>query len=280
MLEEMFQFAFMQRALLAALLVGLLCSLVSFFVVLKRLAFIGVGVSHSAFGGVAIGVHLGMDPLLSGGLFATAVSWLIGWVSRKGQIHEDTVIGIFFSAAMALGIALISLVDGWMSDLFSFLFGNILAVTPRDLWILTLTAVLVSLFLVLFFRPILTMAFDEEMARADNLPVDFLYYGLLTAIAATLIVSVKVVGIVLGSALVVIPAAIGYELSFNFRGMLALSLVSGVSSSLGGLILSYLYDMPSGATIVLCATALFLASVVLSPRRPFGRRLWGRWAVA
>src|SRR5690606_13286648 len=112
MLEEMFQFAFMQRSLLAALLVGLLCSLVSFFVVLKRLAFIGVGVSHSAFGGVALGVHLGMVPLLSGGLFATAVSWLIGWVSRKGQIHEDTVIGIFFSAAMALGIALISLVDG------------------------------------------------------------------------------------------------------------------------------------------------------------------------
>src|SRR5690606_38355714 len=139
---------------------------------------------------------------------------------------------------------------------------------------------IVILFLVAFFRPLLTMAFDEEMARADNLPVDLLYYGLLTAVSVTLVVSVKVVGIVLGSALVVIPAAIGYELSLNFRGMLAISLISGVASSLGGLILSYLYDMPSGATIVLCATALFLVSVALSPRRPLGRRVWRGLAVA
>lgn len=276
MFEEMWGFAFMQRALLAAFLVGLLCSFVSFFVVLKRLAFIGVGVSHSAFGGVAAGLHLGLDPLLSGGIFATVVSWAIGWVSRKSQIHEDTVIGIFFSATMAFGIALISLMDGWMTDMFSFLFGNILAVTPRDLWVLGGVGIVVSLFLAVFFEEILIIAFDEELARADSLPVDLIYYGLLSVIAVTLIVSLKVVGIVLVSALIVIPAAIGYELCRNFRGMLVVSMLSGVSSSIGGLILSYFYDIPSGATMVLCAAALFAISVMLSPRRSLGRRLWSQ----
>lgn len=264
----------MQRALLAAVLVGIIGGFTSFFVVLKRLAFIGAGVSHAAFGGVAIGLHLGMDPLLSGGLFATLVSWAIGWVSRRGGMHEDTVIGVFFAGSMALGVVLMSLLEGWMTDLFSFLFGNILAVTAADLTILAAVGAAVTAFLALYFKELLTFAFDEELARAEALPVTSLYYGLLTALAATLIVAVKVVGIVLVSALMVIPAAIGYELSRNFRGMLAIALVSGVACNVAGLVVSYIYDVPAGATMVLCAAGLFLVSVMVSPRRPLGRRLW------
>lgn len=272
-LVEMWSFAFMRRALLAAVMVGTLGSYLSFFVVLNRLAFIGAGVSHAAFGGVALGLYAGVDPVLSGGIFATLVSWAIGWVSRKGQIHEDTVIGIFFASTMALGVAVISMTEGWMADLFSFLFGNILAVTIRDLWILGIVGIIVMAFLTILFKELLTAAFDEEMARADHLPVDALYYGLLTALAAALIVSVKVVGIILVSALIVVPAAIGYELTYNFRHMLAIAFVTGIGSSIGGLVLSYYYDIPSGATIVLTAAALFAVALLISPRRPLGRRL-------
>lgn len=263
----------MRRALLAAVMVGTLGSFLSFFVVLNRLAFIGAGVSHAAFGGVAIGLYAGVDPVLSGGVFATVISWAIGWVSRKGQIHEDTVIGIFFASTMALGVAVISMTEGWMADLFSFLFGNILAVTPRDLWVLGIVGAIVIAFLTIMFKELLTVAFDEEMARADHLPVDALYYGLLTALAAALIVSVKVVGIILVSALIVVPAAIGYELTHNFRSMLAIAFVTGIGSSIGGLVLSYYYDIPSGATIVLTAAALFAVALLISPRRPLGRKL-------
>lgn len=272
-LVEMWSFAFMRRALLAAVMVGTLGSYLSFFVVLNRLAFIGAGVSHAAFGGVALGLSAGVDPVLSGGIFATLVSWAIGWVSRRGQIHEDTVIGIFFASTMALGVAVISMTEGWMADLFSFLFGNILAVTIRDLWILGIVGIIVMAFLTILFKELLTAAFDEEMARADHLPVDALYYGLLTALAAALIVSVKVVGIILVSALIVVPAAIGYELTYNFRHMLAIAFVTGIGSSIGGLVLSYYYDIPSGATIVLTAAALFAVALLISPRRPLGRRL-------
>lgn len=272
-LVEMWSFAFMRRALLAAVMVGTLGSYLSFFVVLNRLAFIGAGVSHAAFGGVALGLYAGVDPVLSGGIFATLVSWAIGWVSRRGQIHEDTVIGIFFASTMALGVAVISMTEGWMADLFSFLFGNILAVTIRDLWILGIVGIIVMAFLTILFKELLTAAFDEEMARADHLPVDALYYGLLTALAAALIVSVKVVGIILVSALIVVPAAIGYELTYNFRHMLAIAFVTGIGSSIGGLVLSYYYDIPSGATIVLTAAALFAVALLISPRRPLGRRL-------
>lgn len=274
--QEMLSFGFMQRALLAALLVGLTGSFISFFVVLKRLAFIGAGISHAAFGGVAIGLRLGIDPVLSGGIFATLTSWAIGWVSRRGQMHEDTAIGIFFAASMALGVALVSTAEGWMTDLFSFLFGNILAVTATDLWVLAGVGAAVAAFLGLYFKELLTIAFDEELARADALPVDALHYGLLTAVSAAIIVSVKVVGIILISALIVIPAAIGYEMSRDFRWMLAIALVSGTISSLGGLVFSYFYDIPSGATIVLWATALFALSVALSPRRPVGRWIAAR----
>ncbi|MEW6458375.1 MAG: metal ABC transporter permease [Bacillota bacterium] len=260
-------YEFMQRAFLAGILAGLLCSFVSLFVVLQRMSFVGVGVSHSALGGIAIGVFLGVNPVFSAAVFCTVVAWAIGLVSKEGRLHADTVIGVFFSASMAFGIALISLAPGYQPELFSFLFGNILAVTPADIVLLTASGAVIVLFLTFFFKELLFMCFDEESARAAGIPVTFLYYALLTVIAVTVVVSVKILGIVLASALLVIPAVTGYEFSRNFRGMLAVSVCSGVFSALAGLWLSYVLNLPSGATIVLCATALFLLAFILSPRR-------------
>lgn len=260
-------YEFMQRALLAGVLAGVLCSCVSLFVVLQRMAFVGVGVSHSALGGIAIGVLLGVNPVFSAAVFCTVVAWAIGLVSKRGRLHEDTVIGVFFSTSMALGIALISLAPGYQPELFSFLFGNILAVTAGDILLLVAAGTVIILFMVLFFKELLFVCFDEESARAAGIPATFLYFGLLTVVAVTVVISVKLLGIVLASALLVIPAMTGYEVCRNFRGMLVVSVCCGVSSAVAGLWLSYLLNLPSGATIVLCAASLFFLAFVLSPRR-------------
>ncbi|HHX86652.1 MAG TPA: metal ABC transporter permease [Firmicutes bacterium] len=253
---------FMQRALVAAILVGSLCSSLSFFVVLKRLSFLGVGISHAALGGIALGVVTGLNPLLAGGAFAVATAIATGVISRGGKLSEDTVIGILYAAGMALGIALISTARGYYPELFSLLFGNILAVTSRELWMLGAVTAAVLLYICLFFKELLALCFDEEMALASGIPVTILYLGLLVAIALTVICSAQLVGTVLVSALLVIPAATGYRLSQNFRAMLAISVLVGISGSLGGLMLSYYYRIPPGASIVLAMTTMFTCSLI------------------
>ncbi|MDO9533975.1 MAG: metal ABC transporter permease [Bacillota bacterium] len=258
---EILSFGFMQRAFLAVLMVGLLCSTLSFFVVLNRLSFMGAGLSHAVLGGMAIGVLLGINPLYTGGAFAVIIALLIGYISKYGRLQEDTVIGIFFASGMALGIVLISFKDGYYPELFSLLFGNVLAVAVSDLWFLAVVMIFVILFIFIFFKELLTISFDEELARANGLPVTLLYMGLLTSLALTVVVSVLVVGVVLAAALLVIPAAAGFKLSNNYRIMMLLAIVVGIVSGLGGLVLSYNYDVPSGATIVLCASVIFFLSL-------------------
>lgn len=262
---EMLSYGFMQRAFIAVFMVGVLCSTLSFFVVLNRLSFMGAGISHAVLGGLAIGVLLGINPLYTGGAFAVLIALVIGYVSKYGNLQEDTVIGIFFATGMALGVALISMKEGFYPELFSLLFGNILAVTKEDLFFLGAVKLLVLLFLVIFFKELLTISFDEELARANGLPVTYLYLGLLTSLALTVVASVLVVGVVLASALLVIPAATGYKVSKNYRGMLAVAIALGVVSGFGGLTISYLYHIPPGAAIVLCGAFVFFLSFLGNP---------------
>ncbi|HED24813.1 MAG TPA: metal ABC transporter permease [Firmicutes bacterium] len=272
----MLSYSFMQRALIAALLVGTLCSVLSFFVVLKRLSFLGAGISHTALGGIAIGLVAKLDPVLTGSIFSVLTAMGVGYVSRAGKISADTVIGIFYAAGMALGIALISAFEGYYPELFSLLFGNILSVSLRDLLLMALVLTIALVFIVLFFKELLAICFDEEMAEAGGLPVGPLYLALLAVMGLTVIVSIQLVGIVLVAALIVIPGAAALRISRNYRGMLILSLVFGLAGSTGGLVLSYFYPVPPGAAIVLILTILFVLALVLNrflarndfPRRP------------
>jgi len=274
--SEMLSYSFMQRALIAALLVGTLCSVLSFFVVLKRLSFLGAGISHTALGGIAIGLVAKLDPVLTGSIFSVLTAMGVGYVSRAGKISADTVIGIFYAAGMALGIALISAFEGYYPELFSLLFGNILSVSLRDLLLMALVLTIALVFIVLFFKELLAICFDEEMAEAGGLPVGPLYLALLAVMGLTVIVSIQLVGIVLVAALIVIPGAAALRISRNYRGMLILSLVFGLAGSTGGLVLSYFYPVPPGAAIVLILTILFVLALVLNrflarndfPRRP------------
>jgi len=264
---DVLAYGFMQRALLAGILVGILCGVLGFFVVLKRLSFIGVGISHSALGGVAIGVLLGIDPLVAAALFSTAVAWAIGWLSRKGRLHEDTAIGILFSSAMALGVALMSLSNAYQIDLFGYLFGNILAVSPRDLWLLGGIVTVVLAGIGLLFKELLFLTFDEEVARANGLPVEPLNLLLLTALALAVVAAIRVVGLILVEALLVMPAAIGYQLARGYRSMLAIAVTSAVLAAIVGLMASYVLNVAAGAMIVLVLTGLFFAALRLGRHR-------------
>ncbi len=264
---EILQYTFMQRALISAVLVGTVCSVVGVYVVLKGLSFIGAGIAHASFGGVALGFLLGWNLVGTSLLFCLATAWGIGLVSQRGRIREDVAIGILFSATMALGILLVSLLKGYNVDLIGFLFGSVLAVTPEDLWLTVGLALALLLVVGLLYKELLFITFDAEMAQIVGLPATALYFLLLGLMAVTIVVSIKVVGIILVEALIVTPAAAAYQLTNDFRRMMVLSVALGIGSSVAGLFLSYWLNTPSGGTIVLTATLVFFLAAALSPKR-------------
>jgi zinc transport system permease protein len=272
----MLAYGFGQRALIGGLLIATTCSVMSFFVIVRRLAFAGMGISHAAFGGVAIGIAAGVNPIVTAGAFCVGVAGGIGWFSRKGRLHEDAVIGILFSASMALGVVLIAVANAYNQDLLSYLFGSILAMNWMDVAILAVLSLLAVSFLVFFFKELLFFSFDEETATASGVPVRLVYYGLLITMALTIVVSIKLVGIILISALIVIPGATGLQVFRNYRGVLVVSLACGLASVVAGLYLSFRFDVASGATIVLVMFVLFLLGVLFSPRRTYMQRIRGK----
>jgi zinc transport system permease protein len=276
----MLSFGFGQTALVGGLLIAITCSLMSFFIIVRRLAFAGMGISHAAFGGVSIGIAAGVNPIVTAGAFCVLVAGGIGWFSRKGKLHEDTIIGILFSASMAMGVVLLAVAKAYNQDLLSYLFGSILAVSWTDVVILAVMAILAIGFMVLFFKELLFFSFDEETAMASGVPVKFVYYGLLVTIALTIVVSIKLVGIILVSALIVIPGATGLQLSRNYRSVLVYSMATGILSVLIGLQLSFSFNVASGATVVLVMFALFVIAVAVSPRRSYMQRVFRGKAAA
>jgi zinc transport system permease protein len=258
---EMFEFDFMRNAFIAGTVLSAVLAVVSFFVVLRRYSFIGVGVSHSAFGGVALGALIGISPTLTALLFAVAVSNAIGYIGRQGKISTDTAIGIFFSLAMALGVIFIGLSDKYNTDLFGYLFGNILAVSRSDIYTVGTLGAFVLFSCFLFFKELLFTAFDSEVAFVSGMPVVFLDHFFLTILAVSIVISIKIVGIVLVSALLVIPGAAASQVTTRYIPMIAVSVAVALLSSAGGLIVSYYADLASGATIVTLASIIFFIMV-------------------
>jgi ABC-type Mn2+/Zn2+ transport system permease subunit len=267
MMTEWFSPGFMQNALLGGLLVSLVCGLLSVFIVLRRMAFVGAGISHSAFGGVALGFLLQVDPFWTGLIFSIIVAFLIEGVQSRGRIEEDTAIGIFFAAAMALGVLFLHFSRTYNADIFGILFGNILAIGPTQLIQVAVVAVIVLLFLFCFYKELVFISFDEEMAWVCGTPVKTLRYLLLAVLALVIIVAIYLVGIVLVSALLVIPAAVARNLTHHIRNMLLVSTGVAVGSTLAGLELSYRIDLPSGATIVVILALLFFLATLWGKRR-------------
>jgi manganese/iron transport system permease protein len=267
LLTSPLQYEFMVRALIAATLIGLVCSVVGVYVVLRNMSFIGDGLAHASFAGIVIAYLLKFDLYIGGLIFTIATALGIGAVSKRSEISLDTTIGVFFTAAFALGIALMSHVQSYVIDLQDFLFGNILAIDRRDLIIIAGLTIAILGILALAYKELLFASFDPVSAGASGLPVDGLSYLLLTILAVTIIVSLQAAGIVLVAALLVTPAATAYQLTNRFGPMMALSACIGIASGIIGLYCSFYLHVASGASIVLVATFCFFAAMAFSPKR-------------
>ncbi len=275
-LAEPLRYGFLQRGLVAAILVGILCAVIGTFVVLKGLAFIGDALSHIAFTGIVI-AFLGGFAFYIGALIAAVVAAVgIGTVHRKIGISTDTSIGILFSGIFALGIVLMSVgIKSYTVDLFSYLFGDILAVTRTDLIGIVLLGAAVMAVIFALYKELLFVSFDPVVAEASGLPGGALQMLLLVLLSITVVVSVQAVGIVLVVAMLVTPSATAYLITDRFGRMMALGAVFGAISALAGFYLSYYLNVPSGGAIVLVATLFFIVTAVASPKRGGWRRL--RW---
>lgn len=268
---EALRLPFVQRALAASLGVALVCSLISFFVVLRRIAFVGSGIAHIAFGGVALALVLGVAPLLGAGAFALAAALWIAAPRSRAALSDDTAIGIAFAAAMALGVVCASFGGARNVDLMTYLFGNVLTVTAADLWAVAALGLVVLGLLARHFRALVLVSFDEETARVLRLPADRLNALLFALIALTVVLAMRTVGLLLVSALLVIPGAVAQRTTRRLVPFLLVSLAVGVGSCLAGLALSFALDLPSGASMVLVAALLYLLTPLAALGGPESR---------
>jgi len=260
---EIFQYQFMQRALIAAVLVSVACGVVGSYVVIKRIVSLSGAISHAAFGGVGIGYFLGVNPVLVAIPFSIISAIAIGGVKQISNISEDTSIGILWSVGMAIGVIFINLTPGYAPDLFSYLFGSILTVNNTDLYIMFILDMIIIVTVYLFRREFLAVAFDEEFSKVVGLPALLVYMLLLALVALSVVVLIKVVGVILLIALFTIPAAISKQYTYNLKNLMILATILGIVLTTLGLILSYIFNLASGATIVMVLATAFAISYYL-----------------
>lgn len=270
---DLIAYDFMQRSLIAAAMVGGLCSIIGVFVVLRGLAFVGAGTSHAAFAGVTLGYLIGWPPLLLAIVFGLATVWITGWVEEKGRMKLDVSIGILYTTTMALAILFIGLMKTYNAEVYGYLFGSVLSVTPEELRIIGTLSILVLGLILVFSKELYFIAFDQEMAEASGVPARQIFFLLLTLVALTVVVSLKTVGAILVFAMILIPASTAYQLTHSLRTLTLYSALIGISTSVAGVIISAIWDVPSGPAIVLLATTLFFIAMFFSPKRTRGVRL-------
>jgi zinc transport system permease protein len=260
---EILQFEFMRNALLAGLLASIICGVMGTFVVVNRIVFISGGIAHAAYGGIGLAFFFGF-PIIWGTLgFALLVAMIMAAVSLKARHRSDTVIGVLWAVGMALGVILLDLTPGYNVDLMSYLFGSILTVPNSDLWIMTVLGGLVLLLVILFYNDFVAMSYDVEFAQVRGVPVGFFYFLLLAMIAVSVVMIIKVVGLILVIALLTIPPYIAEKYSSSLSVMIVLSVALSCIFTLVGLYLSYFFNLTSGAAIILVGAFCFFVSLVL-----------------
>ncbi len=253
---------FLVIPLIAAFVVAISLSLLSFFVVLKRWAFLSVGVSHAAFGGIALGVFLGVSPETTAVGFGVLAALLIAYSKRKGGFHEDITIGVLFSFFMAMGVILFALSKSYITNAFSYLFGNLLMVDKWDL-IFSVVLLIVNAFFLIFKKDeLLLLMMDEDMAYVYGVNVGLLYYTLVLFVTINIIVAIKLVGVILVTALVVVPASVALKMVSRFSWVILLSIFCGGVITFLGVAISLIWDLPPGATIALFSGAIFFVSML------------------
>ncbi len=272
------QYEFMQRSLIIAVLVGLICAVVGSYLMVQRLALLGDAISHSVLPGLAIAFMLGTNIFVGAFIAGVLSTMAIAWIRARSPIKEDAAMGIVFSAFFALGVTLITLIQKDNKiDLNHFLFGNILGVTQQDVIDTALISAFVLIVVILLYKELLFYTFDPLGAQAAGLPVNLLNFGLMVLIALTIVASMKTVGVILVLSLLITPGATAYLLVQRLHQVMFLGAAIGVVASVSGMYLSYFYNLPSGPAIVLVVSGFFLLAFLFSPTQgiftyPAGRR--------
>jgi len=264
---EPFRYSFMQNAFIAGVMAALACGIIGTLVVVKRLVFISGGIAHTSFGGIGLGYYLGFEPMWGAVIFALVTAITLGISSLKTKIREDSTIGIMWVMGMAVGIVLIQMTEGYRPDPISVLFGNILLVKAIDIWIMLALIIVILSIIALLYKELLALSFDEEFAKISGIRTGHLYVLLLCLIALTVVVLIKIVGVILVIALLTVPAAIASLFSYNLKRIMAIATGLGLIFTTGGLLLSWIYDLPAGATIVLLAGLFFVMALAVQAIR-------------
>ncbi len=267
-------YGFMQRGLVAAILVGIVCAVMGAFVVLRGMAFIGDAVSHAAFPGLVIAYLLGIPLYIGGAIAAVGTALAIGVVARRGALRFDTAVGVLFAGMFALGILLFSTIQGYVTDLFGYLLGNVLGITFVDIVQIAFLGGIVLVIVVILRKELLYASFDPAGAAASGLPVVTLDYLLLGLIGVTIVVSIQAVGIIMVVAMLVTPAATGQLLVSQFWDLVKVAIAVATVGAVVGLYLSFYLNVASGASIVLVETTLFGLALLLSPKSGLLRHRW------
>lgn len=262
-MTELLSYVFMQHAFVAAALASVVCGIVGSYIIVRQMTAVSGGISHATFGGVGLGYLLGFSPIAGAAGFAVCAALVIGLLKEYAHQKVDMLIGAVWAVGMALGVLFVALTPGYVPDIESYLFGNILLVTSGDLVAAGILAAVIVVVVLLLYRPLLAVTFDEEYATVMNLPVKALNLVLLVLIALAVVMLIQVVGIILVIALLTLPAASCRMLTSRLWVMMAGSVVIAVLVSFGGILVSYFWNIPSGATITLAAALVFLLVIVL-----------------
>ncbi|TCT14933.1 iron/zinc/copper transport system permease protein [Natranaerovirga pectinivora] len=266
-IDSLFQYQYLRNALFAGILVGIICSVIGCFIILRGMSLMGDAISHAVLPGVAIAYMIGVSFFIGAVATGVLTALGIGYITENSKIKSDSAIGIMFTASFALGIILITMRRGTGVDLWHILFGNVLAVALTDLWITVVIGIVVLICIVLFYKQLLLSTFDPVMASAIGLPNKLIHYFLMLMLSFVTVASLKTVGIVLVVAMLITPGATAYLLTYRLPVMLGLSVVIGVFSSVVGVYFSFIYDVATGASIVLVASLIFALSFFLSPKQ-------------
>jgi len=264
---EILQYHFIQRALVASILGGAICGIVGVWVVMMRIPFVGVAMSHAAFAGAIFGLLLHVNPLLCAIIFCLASTALIGPIADRGDVDPNISIGIIFSFVLGIAFLGMGMIKGPKTEALNFIWGNILIISAQDIFYLLLITLVVMAFLLLLYKEIKAVLFNRELARAIGIPETVLFYCLLFLCGATVTINLNIIGGLLIFSLIVNPPSAAYQLTYKLKTMYVLSICFGIGSCLLGLFFSYIFNVPSGAVIIIASSVIFGLCLVFSPKR-------------
>jgi len=258
----LFNYSFMQHAMLACLLASIGCGIIGTYVVVKRIGFLAGGIAHSVLAGMGIAYFIGSSPLAGAMIAALIAGILIGWINLHWRQHEDILIATFWSVGMAIGILFISRTPGYSIDLMSYMFGNILLVSGQDLYLMLILDIVIIITVMLFYKQFLAAAFDEEFSRLRGINVEFFYILLLCMVALTVVLLIQIVGLILVLALLILPAATAAQFAGTIKRIMVVSIILSIATTTLGLVISYEPDLPSGATIIIVAGFVYVLGII------------------